>query len=174
MKNNNSYTQKGSYRHPQFEGGITLKQYIFTKSDNKKCILFRFRNESSLPIKSFEFVLTELSADGKVICKRKILQNNLKFAPGDTYTPNCGFEVSEGCVDFRIKLISYVSGAYKYLVIGRRAISHYDPRGYNVSPSAFNANYNVTVISKLTEDSKIFKLVAVIAIILIITAYLLL
>ena len=109
MKSNNIYTENGNYNHPQFEGGITLKQYIFAKQNHKSCLLFRFINESPYSITSFEFLLTELGTDGKVISRRKIVQSKLNIIPGEMFSPQESFVVSDGCADFRIKLLSYVS-----------------------------------------------------------------
>ena len=173
MISNNTYTEKGNYNHPQFEGGMTLKQYIFAKQNRKNYIMFRFRNESPREIKSFEFLLTELGTDGKVISRRRIAQTKLKVAPGDMFTPQCGFAVSDGCADFRIKLLSYVSGAYKYSIRHGRAVPYFDPRGYDTPKNRTDKGVGPTVTPKFSEDARIFGAIAFFAALLIVTAYLL-
>ena len=173
MKSNNVYTENGNYNHPQFEGGITLKQYIFAKQNHKSCLLFRFRNESPDNITSFEFLLTELGTDGRVISRRKIVESKLNIIPGEMFSPQESFVVSDGCADFRIKLLSYVSGAYKYSIRHGRAVPQFDPRGYDAPNTGTDSGIRPIITKKFSEDAKIFKIIAFCAIALIVTAYLL-
>ena len=110
------FIEKGSYTHPTPDGCIALKQYIITKEKGKRCLLLRFVNESAHTISAFEYVITELSSSGKVLGHSRITHTGIAVVSEGTYTPSSGIVVHNNCTDFRIRLVSYVSGAYKYVL----------------------------------------------------------
>ena len=163
----NEFVEKGNYTHTSIDGYIALKQYIFTKKDGKRCLLFRFVNDSVHTVNAFEFVLTQLSGDGRVLGRSRIKYTSLSIPGGGVYVPERGIAVHNSCTDFRIRLVSFVQGVYKYTVKGGRAVAHYDPRGYRAPRKRKNAYSDVEVRSILGLGRKFFALLAVIALIFI-------
>ena len=162
------YIEKGSYTHPVPDGCIALKQYIFTKQKGKRCLLLRFVNESAHTVSAFEFVVTELSSDGKVLGRSRITHSGVSITSGNTYAPPSGIVVHNNCTDFRIRLVSFVSGVYKYVMKHGRAVAHYDPRGYRISKSKPGV-YNYAEVTPINSRGKrVFTLIAAAAIILIV------
>lgn len=160
------FIEKGSYTHPTPDGCIALKQYIITKEKGKRCLLLRFVNESAHTISAFEYVITELSSSGKVLGHSRITHTGIAVVSEGTYTPSSGIVVHNNCTDFRIRLVSYVSGAYKYVLKHGRAVAHYDPRGY-LSDRGKPSKYNYVEVTPASYRAKrVFTLIAVIAVIL--------
>lgn len=161
------FIEKGSYTHPVPDGCIALKQYIFTKAQGKRCLLLRFVNESVHTVNAFEFVITELSSDGQVIGRSRISHSALSIPCGGTFSPPSGIVVHNNCASFRIRLVYFVSGAYKHVLKHGRAVAHYDPRGYKASrpkPSIYNY---VEVTPIYTKGKRVFTLIAAVAVLLV-------
>ena len=122
--------EKGGYNHPQVSGCISLKQYIFLKKNGKRLLMLRFANEFEHKINGFEIILTQLSGDGRVIKRTRIPYYRANVSSGDTFAPDEGIVVLNNCSDFRVKLVYFYSGPYKYVIKRGHAVAHYDPRGY--------------------------------------------
>ena len=163
------FVEKGSYTHPQADGYIALKQYIFMRKDNKRCLLFRFANEFSQTVHGFEIVVTQLSADGRVIGRSRVPYHNISVGTGNTYSPDSGVVVHDNCTDFRVTLVYFVSGCYKYVVKHGHAVAHYDPRGYDIPKT--NAARSSQIASKsVYRSGGVFTLIAVLSTIAVVVA----
>ena len=119
---------KGFYNHPQSSGQIQLKQYIFARENDKKCLLLRFFNESDIIIQGMDIVLKQIRAHGKEPKFSKLQLNRINVHPGEIYTTANGIVVSDDCVDFEIEIKNVRSRDYTYLENGGRLIPKYDPR----------------------------------------------
>lgn len=161
------FIEKGSYTHPQADGYVALKQYIFTRREGKRCLLLRFANEYSRTVHGFEVVVTQLSSDGRVIGRSRVPYQNISVSPGNTYAPDSGIVVADNCSDFRISLVYFVSGDYKYVIRHGRAVAHYDPRGYEIPKT--NAPRSTQIAVKSVHASGgIFTLIALLSTVVII------
>ena len=161
------YVEKGSYTHPQADGYIALKQYIFIRRDGKRCLLLRFANEFSRTVHGFEVIVTQLSSDGRVIGRSRVPYQNISVASGNTYSPDSGVVVRENCADFRISLVYFVSGDYKYVIKRGHAVAHYDPRGYEV-PKTNPARSTQIAVKSVHRNGGIFTLIAVVSTVIIV------
>lgn len=107
---------RGQYRHPQVAGLISVRDYIFLKQDDRKCLLLRFFNEMDYEVYFFSFTLIQLDAMGTVIKKSKIKRDAILAHAGMQYYDQKGILVDEFCTDFRIVLHEVRSSNYRYLV----------------------------------------------------------
>lgn len=162
------YIEKGGYNHPQPDGYVSLKQYIFVRKDGKRCLLFRFANEFSQTVTGFEIVVTQLSGDGRTLGHSRICYDDLSIRSGDIFAPSSGVVVHENCADFRIRLVYFVSGVYKYSVKRGKAVAHYDPRGYVAPKTRPAKSTQISVSSVFSATDGVFTAVSVFAILIII------
>lgn len=158
------FVEKGSYNHPQADGAVALKQYMFVRRDGKRCLLFRFANESAHAVSGFEILLTQISSDGRVISRSRVPYPAVTVSSGGTYAPDSGVVVSDKCSDFRVSLVYYVSGDYKYVMKRGRAVPHYDPRGYVPPKTRAATPAQIAVRPMLTAMDRAFSLIALLAV----------
>ena len=90
-------------------------------------------------------MLTQYSVDGEVLDCTRIPYQDIHLPKGHTFTPSSGVVVHENCADFRIGLVSFICGPFKYVIKHGKAIAHYDPRGY-VSPKTYPAGSSSLLI----------------------------
>lgn len=167
---NNSYLEKGFYSHPQIRGYMFLKQFMLIRKASKRCLLFRFENESALEFKAMELTLVQLDAEGNVIEKSKVKYKGLHVRPGALFCPESGVVVSEDCVDFKIKVTSLISGRYKYTPKNGDMVAHYDTRGYSDRKRAKLSDEGLEIESRNPLKGKFYGFMAFIAILLIFSA----
>ena len=160
------FKEKGNYNHPQPQGFVAVKQYIFAKSGDKRTLLLRFANESPLSIEEMEMLITELDKNGKVIDRRRITHSDLTVAPGSTYCPTRAVVVKNECVDIRVQVLSVRSGVYRYTSRGGRLVCHYDKQG--VSLKGKKPKHGHTEVKTVGGSvGKALSLIAAIALVLI-------
>jgi hypothetical protein len=131
-KENGVILAKGIYKHPQAEGFISVKQFMFVQRDGVKHLIVRYSNDMDANVESMKFLLTEMNADGDVIATRHIKQRDLKADAGATFAPNEGIPILSECVDFKIKMLEASSGVYTYRYKGNKACVYYTPKQPNV------------------------------------------
>ena len=129
MQKNNNCIAKGIYSHSQLNDFVSVREYIFLKHSDKKCLIFRFCNETALTLDSIEFLLIELNSSGNVINKTHVVYDGLDINPDDIFSSKNGLVVSKECVDFKIQFLSVSSGDYIYRVKRGKVYAHYDKRG---------------------------------------------
>ena len=117
---------KGFYQYSQLNGFISVKNYIFTRINNKKCLLVRFSNDMGYAVNSMSFTVVQFNGAGKVIAKKKITYDGINFGAGTTYVAQNGIAVAEECRDFKIYFNCVRSGKYKYVVKNGEIIVLYD------------------------------------------------
>ena len=127
-KENGVIIAKGIYKHPQADGFISVKQFMFVQRDGVKHLILRYTNEMDANVETMKFLLTEMNADGEVIAQRRIEQTKLKADAGATFAPNEGIPISSECVDFKIKLLEATSGNYTYRYKGNKPCVYYTPK----------------------------------------------
>jgi len=152
MKSVNQYISKGFYKYSQIGNFISVKNYIFIRHNNKKCLLLRFLNETEYPINSFEYTVVQMDASGKILAKTKMSHRSISLDPGKTYTLSHAIVVDEYCSDFKILFSEVYSENYKYHVRDGEVIAHYikkeppllnkyekisDVTGFSVKPKRF-------------------------------------
>lgn len=167
MNNSKNYIEKGYYNHPQVSGYVSAKQFMLVRRNSKRCLLLRFENESALEFKSMEFMLIQRGANGEIIDKSKVKYNGIRIRPESIFAPQSGIVVSDDCVDFEIRMISLLSGPYKYTFRKGRAVCHYDTRGYGErKPSEANSG-EVSIGSYRRGNAKFCGFIAFIALVMI-------
>ncbi|MBQ8409090.1 MAG: hypothetical protein IJY39_09545 [Clostridia bacterium] len=110
------HISKGFYKYSQIDRFISVKNYMFVRANNRKCLMIRFSNDSDFTVNSMDFVIVQLDSAGALLATTKISYDSLSVAPGNTYTPDEGIIVDEFCTDFKIQFSCVCSGNYKYLV----------------------------------------------------------
>ena len=128
MINTDNVLEKGIYNHQQPSGYIVARNYLVLEEEGKRYLLIRFANESNVKITAFKFVLSQLDSNGKVICSSKITYDEVCLEPHATLSEKRGIRVKEECVDFYIKVISFVSELYRYEYKKGQLVVHYDVR----------------------------------------------
>ena len=128
MTSKDNVLEKGAYNHPQPSGYITFRNYLVVQESGKRYLLIRFANESNLNITSFDFVLTQLDSNGRVICNSKITYDGIYLTANQTLSAPRGISVKEECVDFYIKVVSFFSTPYRYEYKNGQLVVHYDVR----------------------------------------------
>lgn len=119
---------KGIYKHPQTEGFISVKQFMFVQRDGVKHLIVRYMNEMDANVEDMKLLLTEMNADGAVIAERRLEHRGLKADAGATFAPNEGIPISSECVDFKIKILEATSGFYTYRYKGNKTCVYYTPK----------------------------------------------
>lgn len=118
---------KGEYRHYQIDNFISVKQYIFLRVNEKKCLVMRFTNSLGCKVNAFKFVLYQIDIKGNVICKKKIRVNNISLHDGRNYTSNKGIILDEKCVDFKVVMLCAYSDRYRYKLKNDKIAVYYVP-----------------------------------------------
>lgn len=118
---------KGEYRHYQIDDFVSVKQYIFLRAEEKKCLTLRFTNSLGCKVNAFKFLLIQIDIQGNIIGKKKIKINNIIFEDGSDYTSNKGIVVDEKCVDFKIQMLCVYSERYRYKLKNNKVAIYYVP-----------------------------------------------
>ncbi len=114
---NETIISKGKYHHPQPEQLITVKQYLFTRSERgTKQVMLRLVNDRPEPCTGFAFVLCQMDARGNVLGEERYESQGKSYKSGKTFSPDKVFEVKEKCTDIRVKLLYANFGDYTYRV----------------------------------------------------------
>ena len=71
----NQLISKGEYKHYQIDNFISVKQYMFLRSNGKKCLTLRYKNDLGYKVNGFKFLLIQIDVNGNVIAKKKIKIN---------------------------------------------------------------------------------------------------
>ena len=142
------YLEKGYYTHPQMRGYMVLKHFMLVRQGDKRCLLLRFVNESSMEVNAMEFVLTQKDSRGRVIASNRIRYRNMRVGKDEIFSRNSGIVVNEDCVDFEVRLVSVVSGIYKYRFKKGQPVAHFDKRGYSNKAVGFVEDEYVSVSSQ--------------------------
>lgn len=116
MTSQRQYISKGLYEHPQISDLVSVKEYIFVRHNEKKCLALRFLNELDYVVTSMAFSVVQMDASGKILETSKIKYSGLNFLPGTTYVDLTMIVVDEYCADFRIVFTEIMSDRYKYTV----------------------------------------------------------
>ena len=121
----NQLISKGEYKHYQIDNFISVKQYMFLRSNGKKCLTLRYKNDLGYKVNGFKFLLIQIDVNGNVIAKKKIKINNIGFYKGATYTCNKGIIVDEKCVDFKVQMLCVYSDRYRYKLKNDKVAVYY-------------------------------------------------
>ena len=116
MTSQRQYISKGFYERAQISDLVSVKEYIFVRHNEKKCLMLRFSNELNYVVNVMEFSVVQIDAAGKILETTKIKYSDLNFMPGTTYVDSSMIVVNEFCADFRIVFTEIISGRYKYTV----------------------------------------------------------
>ena len=160
---------KGFYQYSQLNSFISVKNYIFTRVNNKKCLLIRFSNDMEYAVNSMKFTVVQFNGSGKIIAKKKIVYDKMNFGAGTTYVSKDGIIVAEECRDFKIYFNCVKSGKYQYVVKNGEIIVHYDnklPKTTKRSRTK-SSHSNVSVKKIGVSGHRWSVIVAIIALVLI-------
>lgn len=118
---------KGEYKYYQTDEYIRVKQYIFLRTEGKKCLSLRFTNPLDSTVDGMKFILTELDVNGSIIRKRKIRIEGISFGSGSEFAYDKGIIVDEKCVDFKVTPQCAYSGRYRYKIKNDELAVYYVP-----------------------------------------------
>ena len=107
---------KGFYQYSQIDRFVSVKNYMFVRAGDRKCLLLRFSNDSDFGVNAMALTVTQLDSNGAVIGKIPVSYQDLSIAPGATYAPNGGLVVDERCNQFKLQFSWVRSGSYTYRV----------------------------------------------------------
>ncbi len=141
MTSQRQYISKGVYEHPQISDLVSVKEYIFVRHNEKKCLTLRFLNELDYVVNAMEFSVVQMDASGKILETLKIKYNGINFMPGTTYVAPAMIVVDEYCADFRIVFTKIMSERYKYTVRNGRSTVDYVKADGQIIKNAPRANY---------------------------------
>ena len=116
---------KGFYQYSQVNNFITVKNYMFIRENDKKCLLIRFVNDSDFVVDSMEYVVVQLGVGGEIIKKSEVICKNMKLAPNEIYAPDDALVVDDYCSDFKVVFSCVKSGDYVYTVREGRVVVDY-------------------------------------------------
>lgn len=114
---------KELYLYPQPEGLLRVKDYLFTETEEGRCVLLRWVMEADFPVDFCTFELWELDAADECIRKTSLsyTRSDLEgLRPGDTFIPADGIPVREGCSSVRVQITAVYAANYVYSVKGTR------------------------------------------------------
>ena len=114
---------KEPYLHPQPEGLMRVKDYLFTETEEGRCLLLRWVMETDFPVDLCSFDLLELDAADECIRKTALsyTRSDLEgLRLGDVFIPIDGILVCEGCSSIRVQITAVYSANYVYSVKGTR------------------------------------------------------
>lgn len=117
---------KGPYVHSQVSKFLSVKQYIFLRKEDQKCLMIKFTNEMDFYINKIKIKLVQLNADGKTICTSTVDYGNASIAPGMEFTPLSRIVVDEKCVDFKVYIDYVDSGNYRYRIKRGKIVAYYN------------------------------------------------
>ncbi len=170
MITNNEFIEKGFYNRPQPANALSVKQYMLIRKNGKRCLIFRFLNETGVAVKGFQFLLIQLDSHGQEIARDKVKLKRLHIPVDATYATEKGVAVLENCSDFIVKVLYVYSGAYRYTYVGGKAVAHYDVRGFEEEDPKANASFAFQAKSEKKEFSRFFRKVAFLMLVLIVVA----
>jgi len=168
-----SNLEKGVYAHNQIEGYISVREFIIIRKNGKRCLLIRYANDSDLVIHQFEFVLTQLDANGKVIQRNKHRYTDLSIKPHDTYSPDQGIVIEDACSDFTVRMLSLYSEPYQYIYKRGHITAHYAIKA--CEPPQEYVNFDNPFVSaqrRYMGGKKFFKWIAVTTFAMVILSFL--
>lgn len=117
------YISKGFYLHKQPSELISVQNYIYVRSEGKKCLLLRLSNDLGYTVDEIDLTVIQLDASGKIVAKSRVKYSQMKLGAGETFVTERGIVVDEFCTDFRVVFSSVKSGRYKYTVRGGNILS---------------------------------------------------
>lgn len=120
------YIAKGIYRYSQIENFVSVKDYMIVRSDDNKCLMLRFSNDTNYTVTSMKFTIIQLDNSGKIISKKKHQYERLAFAPDAQFVPDEGIIIDERCHDFKISFSEVCSDKYIYAVKCGEISVYYD------------------------------------------------
>ena len=93
---------------------IEIKEYVFSRRDDKKCIMLRFFNTLKFNVTGIHFWLVQKNSYGEFLRKEKIELDGICAEAGKVFAAETCFFVEEECSDFDVKMISAFSDNYEY------------------------------------------------------------
>ena len=125
MASNQQYLSKGFYQYAQIGNPVSVKNYIFLRKNEKKCLLIRFCNDLEYTVDAMDFSVVQMDSSGKVIGNTEISYGQMHFEPGSHYVTPAGIVVDEFCTDFRVVFSTVRSGRYEYYSKGGHVAVRY-------------------------------------------------
>ena len=168
MSSVDKITIKCIYKHPQIEGFVSVKQFMFVYRDGVKHLLLRCSNDTETVLRSVRFVLTEFNRDGEILNVRHLSYKDINVEAGETFASPQGIPLSEECVDFKISFVRAISDKHTYKVTGKKAYVYYAPQKEPRKESMFGVDFSASSF-KLSQFETIAGLMAA-AVLLCVTA----
>lgn len=145
MYDKNTILARGMYRHNQHSSFVCVREFMFVRKKEKKCLVLRFLNETDATLNTVEYTLKQLDIDGKVVDSSVITHSNLRAVSGKTFSPRTALVLKDECVDFRVEIIKATSGLYTYHLRGECVVVDYGIDDLSHTPhNKERSDYSVT------------------------------
>ena len=125
---------KGYYTYPQVNGLISVKQFIVLLQDGEKRLLLRMANDGGETVTGFSFRVLQYDAAGRLIGSETVEERAVKHKARSTFHVTEEIPLADGCVDFRVALLSVQCGSYLHTVKGEEVLSSYLPEEESEEP----------------------------------------
>ena len=125
MTSQQQILSKGFYQYAQAGNPVSVKNFMFLREGDKKCLLIRFFNELEYTVDAMNLTVVQMDAAGKVLTNTELRYDNMQLLPSQDYVTACGIVVDEYCTDFRVIFHLVKSGRYDYVSNGGHMVVRY-------------------------------------------------
>ncbi|MGN0813805.1 MAG: leucine-rich repeat protein [Candidatus Coproplasma sp.] len=134
--NKSDVIAKGKYRYPRDEKLVYATDYVIVRERGKKYLILRFFNPRDEIIDRLNIKLIQLDGEGEKLSSEHIGFYNVRGACCGSFVPEKKIELSEGCADFKVEVLSAGYGRYDYSSVNGGIcvdFNEQEERNYNVS-----------------------------------------
>ena len=126
MTQDNRIISKGTYKYPQISKFIAVKDYIFSRMNDKKCLFLRFTNYADYLVTSMRFTIIQMNSSGEDLGHINIECSRINILPDQNFAYDKAIVVDEYCSDIKVVFSEVRSDDYYYKAHEGRVIAYYD------------------------------------------------
>ena len=156
MSSNLQIISKGMYKGIVDKSfPLVVKEYVFTRKSERKCLLLRFYNHSDINVTAIHFWLIQKNSYGEELHREKISLEGIYCGAGKLFSPANCFFVQDTCANFEIEMVSAFSGEYEFKSKNGEAFVRYSldsgrkpaakRKGYYIQRSKFSGNVKFAI-----------------------------
>ena len=164
MKSDQQCVAKGFYKYPQINNFISVKNYIFLRSKNKKYLLLQFVNDMNCSINFIKYTVVQIDVNGKVLKKTQTSSSLYSLAPGKSFVLKEAIAVDDYCADFKIIFSEADSNRYTYRIHNGEVVTYYNKKDSPIVNTALEQKrlYNLSVKQRKFGRPKLAVLLAIV------------
>lgn len=126
MTQDNRIISKGTYQYSQISKFIAVKDYIFSRINDKKCLFLRFTNYADYLVNSMKFTIIQMNSSGEELGHVNIECAGINVLPNQNFAYDKAIVVDEYCSDIKVVFSEVISDDYYYKAHGGRVTAYYD------------------------------------------------